>query len=84
MVVVIEVPVVWEIPPRGGSVLVVSGVVCFVGLVGLGLVFQDLGVTTLQGRLVTRLSEALERSLGMTLSRVDLVFVWYRERCLAT
>ncbi len=41
-------------------------------------------VTTLQGRLVTRLSEALERSSGMTLSRVDFSVVWYRERCSAT
>ncbi len=31
------------------------------------------GVTTLQGRLVTRLGEALERSSGMTLSRKDSV-----------
>ncbi len=30
-------------------------------------------VTTLQGRLITRLGEALERSSGMTLSRADLV-----------
>ena len=43
MVVVVEVPVVWEIPPRGGSVSIASGAACFVGFVGLGLVFQDLG-----------------------------------------
>ncbi len=30
-------------------------------------------VTTLQGHLMTRLGEALERSSGMTLSRADLV-----------
>ncbi len=42
MVVVVEVPIVWEVPPRGGSVTVVSGMAHFVGLVGLGLVFQDL------------------------------------------
>ncbi len=41
-------------------------------------------VTTLQGRLVTRLSEVLGRSLGMTLSRLDLVFVWLCEKCSAT
>src|SRR6266446_688162 len=35
-------------------------------------------VTTLQGRLATRLSEALERSSGMTLRRASLVLV----RCL--
>src|SRR6266446_9350141 len=32
----------------------------------------SLDVTTLQGRLITRLDEALERSSGMTLSRADL------------
>ncbi len=37
----------------------------------LPLLFID--VTTLQGRLITRLSEVLERSSGMTLSRLDLV-----------
>ena len=42
VVIVVEVPVVWEIPPRGGLVAVASGAACFVGLVGLGLVFQDL------------------------------------------
>src|SRR6266446_3050678 len=40
-------------------------------------------VTTLQGCLVTRLSEALGRSSGMTLSRLDLVFVWLCEKCSA-
>ena len=38
----VEVPVVWEIPPRGGFVAVALGAAGFVGLVGLGLVFQDL------------------------------------------
>jgi len=42
VVVVVEVPVVWEVPPRGGSVVITSGAAHFVGLVGLGLVFQDL------------------------------------------
>ena len=42
MVVMIEVPVVWEVPPRGGFVTVALGAAGFVGLVGLGLVFQDL------------------------------------------
>ncbi len=34
---------------------------------------HSLLVTTLQGRLVTSLCEALERSPGMTLSHMDLV-----------
>ena len=38
----VEVPVVWEVSPRGGSVAIASGAACFIGLVGLGLVFQDL------------------------------------------
>ena len=42
MVVVVEVPVVWEIPPRGGLVTVALGATCLVGFVGFGLVLQDL------------------------------------------
>jgi len=42
VVVVVEVPVIWEVSPRGGSVAVTSGAAGFVGFVGLGLVFQDL------------------------------------------
>ncbi len=42
MVVMVKVPVVWEIPPRGGSVAVALGAAGFVGLVGLGLILQDL------------------------------------------
>ncbi len=42
MVIVVEVPVVWEIPPRGGFVVVVLSASCLVGFVGFGLVFQDL------------------------------------------
>ncbi len=38
----VKVPVVWEVSPRGGSVTIASGAACFIGLVGLGLVFQDL------------------------------------------
>ena len=38
----VEVPVVWEILPGGGLVAVAAGAVGFIGLVGLGLVFQDL------------------------------------------
>src|SRR6266446_10595073 len=57
-------------------------------LLQLGSSFLVLGecscVTTLQGCLIARLGEALERSSGMTLSRVDLVFVWLREKCSAT
>ncbi len=41
-------------------------------------------VTTLQGRLVTSLDEALEQSSGMTLSRVDLVLSVLYEKCSAT
>src|SRR6266478_160045 len=42
MVVVVEVPLVWEVPPRGGLVVVTSGAARFLGFVGFGLVFQDL------------------------------------------
>ncbi len=42
MVVVVEVPVVWEVPPRGGLVAVALGATRFLVFVGLGLVFQDL------------------------------------------
>src|SRR6266478_757884 len=65
-----------------GSVLC-AGIMCAMSpgsllLVTLmGVVIFRLGecscVTTLQGRLTTRLSEVLERSSGMTLSRTDLV-----------
>ncbi len=42
MVVVVEVPVVWEIPPRRGRVAVALGAACLLVFVGLGLIFQDL------------------------------------------
>ena len=42
MVVVVEVPVVWEIPPQGGFIAVASSAACLVGFIGFGLVFQDL------------------------------------------
>ena len=42
MVIVVEVPVVWEVSPRGGFVVVAAGAACFVGFVGFGLVLQDL------------------------------------------
>ena len=38
----IEVPVVWEVPSGWGLVVVAAGMMGFVGLIGLGLVFQDL------------------------------------------
>ena len=38
----VEVPVVWEVSPRGGFVAVALGAAGSVGLVGLGLVLQDL------------------------------------------
>ncbi len=41
-------------------------------------------VMTLQGCLATSHLEALEQSLGMTLSHMDLVFVWSGEKCSAT
>src|SRR6266478_4704422 len=43
VVVVVEVPVVWEVVPGGGFVAVASGSACLLILVGFGLVFQDLG-----------------------------------------
>ena len=42
MVVMVKVPVVGEVSPRWGSIVVTVGMVFFVGFVGLGLVFQDL------------------------------------------
>ncbi len=42
VVIVIEVPVIWEVLPRWGLVAVVAGMAGLVGLVGLGLVFQNL------------------------------------------
>src|SRR6266436_2693453 len=42
VVVVVKVPVVWEVPPRGGLVVVALGATRFFVFVGLGLVFQDL------------------------------------------
>ncbi len=42
MVIVVEIPFVWEIPPRGGFVAVALGAACLVGFVGFGLVLQDL------------------------------------------
>src|SRR6266403_1057717 len=42
IVVTIEVPLVREIPPRGGLVTVALGAAGFVGFVGSGLVLQDL------------------------------------------
>ena len=42
MVVVVEVPLVREIPPRGGRVAVALGAACLFVFVGLGLVLQDL------------------------------------------
>ncbi len=38
----VEVPIVWEVLPGWGLVAVVAGVSGFVGLIGLGLVLQDL------------------------------------------
>ncbi len=49
MVVVVEVPVIWEVPPQGGLVTVVSSAVRFVSFVGLGLVLQDLQDDTVVG-----------------------------------
>ncbi len=42
MVVVVEVPVVREVPPRGGLVAVALGTARLLVFVGFGLVFQDL------------------------------------------
>ena len=42
VIVVVEVPLVWEVPPRGGLVTVALGATCLVGFVGFGLVLQDL------------------------------------------
>ncbi len=42
MVVVIKVPVVWEVLPQGGDIMVVMGSPFLVFLICVGLVFQDL------------------------------------------
>ena len=42
MVVVIVIPVVWEVAPGGGLVTVPLGSACLLVFIGLGLVFQDL------------------------------------------
>ncbi len=42
MVIVVEIPVVWEVPPGWGLVVVAAGAALLVGLIGLGLVLQDL------------------------------------------
>jgi len=39
---VVEVPVVWEVLPGWGLIVVVASVAGFVGLIGFGLVLQDL------------------------------------------
>ena len=45
----VEVPVVWEVPPRRGLVAVALGAVGFVGFVGLSLVLQDLRDSSAMG-----------------------------------
>src|SRR6266446_9620736 len=62
-----------------------AGIICAMSpgslllVTSMGVVMFRLGecscVTTPQGRLATRLSEALERSLGMTLRRASLVLI---------
>ncbi len=42
VVILVEIPVVWEVPPSGGLVAVALGAAGFVGFVGLSLVLQDL------------------------------------------
>ena len=42
MVVVVEVPIVWEVVPQGGFVAVASGSARFLVFIGFGLVLQDL------------------------------------------
>ncbi len=42
MIVVVEVPVVWEVPPRWGLVTVPAHAAFLVGFVSPGLVLQDL------------------------------------------
>ncbi len=42
MVVVVKVPVIQEVPPRWGLVVVSMCVTFLVGFIGLGLVLQDL------------------------------------------
>jgi len=43
VVVVVKVPVVWEVIPGGGLVVVASGSARLLIFVGFGLVLQDLG-----------------------------------------
>jgi len=42
VIVVVEVPVIWEVSPRRGFIAVLPHATFFVGFVGFGLVFQDL------------------------------------------
>ena len=42
VIVVVKVPVIWEVFPRGGLVAVMSGATLLFVFVGFGLVFQDL------------------------------------------
>ena len=83
MVVVVEVPVIWEVPPRWGFVAVTAGAAGFVGLVGFGLVFQCYDTTGSSGQQESGGACAI---LGMTLSRVDLMFsrLFRVEKCSAT
>jgi len=39
----VEVPVVWEVAPGGGLVTLSTGATFLFGLIGLGLILQDLG-----------------------------------------
>ncbi len=43
MVIMVEVPVVWEVAPGGGLVTLSTGATFLFGLIGLGLILQDLG-----------------------------------------
>ena len=42
VVIVVKVPVIWEVSPRWGFVVVSAHATLLVGFVGLGLVLQDL------------------------------------------
>ncbi len=49
MVVVVEVPVVWEVTPQWGLVTLSAGAAFLFGFIGLGLVLQDLWDVPLVG-----------------------------------
>jgi len=49
VVIVVEVPVIWEVAPGWGFVALSAGASFFLSFVGLGLVLQDLWDVAMMG-----------------------------------